>query len=389
MIKDKKFKITSPLTKSLVEKVKFEKNGSLILEGVASTNNPDLEGDIISRDCISSMKKQAQTLNIHADHLYDIGDVIGNILSVVETDDSLLMINFNIIPSYAVKVKELLDAGVKLGLSIGGVITNFMDNYNDDGDYIGWIIYEIKLLEISLTPVPANWDTYGTVKPSNVDFVESKCLQGACKLIRKNLENEDNNRMEDEGKSLSKKDLKNVLCETFKEFKSENENISKDEVLELIKDSKLELSKTLNENLNKELDSFKSLEYENIEKTFENKNLELEEYKKNLKEDLDNKFSTSYETEEFNTYIQESLDGFKEDIFKEVYSRVEGEILKNLSNTRRPESSFKVENYDDSHKVGNFNQRVMNIKDITNEVFQEKSNSNPFQRVYKEIQKTE
>ena len=124
-------------------------------------------------------------------------------------------------------------------------------------------------------------------------------------------------------------------------------------------------------------------------KTFENKNLELEEYKKNLKEDLDNKFSTSYETEEFNTYIQESLDGFKEDIFKEVYSRVEGEILKNLSNTRRPESSFKVENYDDSHKVGNFNQRVMNIKDITNEVFQEKSNSNPFQRVYKEIQKTE
>jgi hypothetical protein len=115
----------------------------------------------------------------------------------------------------------------------------------------------------------------------------------------------------------------------------------------------------------------------------------LEEYKKNLKEDLDNKFSTSYETEEFNTYIQESLDGFKEDIFKEVYSRVEGEILKNLSNTRRPESSFKVENYDDSHKVGNFNQRVMNIKDITNEVFQEKSNSNPFQRVYKEIQKTE
>ena len=389
MIKDKKFKITSPLTKSLVEKVKFEKNGSLILEGVASTNNPDLEGDIISRDCISSMKKQARTLNIHADHLYDIGDVIGNILSVVETDDSLLKINFNIIPSYAVKVKELLDAGVKLGLSIGGVITDFMDNYNDDGDYIGWIINGIKLLEISLTPVPANWDTYGTVKPSNMDFVESKCLSGACKLIRKNVEKEDNNRMKDEGKSLSKEDLKNVLNETFKEFKSEPESVSKEEVLGLIEDSKLELSKTLNDNLNKKLESFKSLENENILETFNSEKNELDEYKKVLKEDLDNKFSTSFETEEFNTYIQESLDGFKEDIFKEVYSKVEGEILKNLSNTRNPKSSFKVENYDDTHKVGNFNQKVMNIKDITNEVFKEKSNSNPFQRVYSEIQKTE
>ena len=389
MIKDKKFKITSPLTKSLVEKVKFEKNGSLILEGVASTNNPDLEGDIISRDCISSMKKQARTLNIHADHLYDIGDVIGNILSVVETDDSLLKINFNIIPSYAVKVKELLDAGVKLGLSIGGVITNFMDNYNDDGDYIGWIINGIKLLEISLTPVPANWDTYGTVKPSNMDFVESKCLSGACKLIRKNVEKEDNNRMKDEGKSLSKEDLKNVLNETFKEFKSEPESVSKEEVLGLIEDSKLELSKTLNDNLNKKLESFKSLENENILETFNSEKNELDEYKKVLKEDLDNKFSTSFETEEFNSFIQESLNNFKEDIFKEVYSKVEGEILKNLSNTRNPKSSFKVENYDDTHKVGNFNQKVMNIKDITNEVFKEKSNSNPFQRVYSEIQKTE
>lgn len=389
MIKDKKFKITSPLTKSLVEKVKFEKNGSLILEGVASTNNPDLEGDIISRDCISSMKKQARTLNIHADHLYDIGDVIGNILSVVETDDSLLKINFNIIPSYAVKVKELLDAGVKLGLSIGGVITDFMDNYNDDGDYIGWIINGIKLLEISLTPVPANWDTYGTVKPSNMDFVESKCLSGACKLIRKNVEKEDNNRMKDEGKSLSKEDLKNVLNETFKEFKSEPESVSKEEVLGLIEDSKLELSKTLNDNLNKKLESFKSLENENILETFNSEKNELDEYKKVLKEDLDNKFSTSFETEEFNSFIQESLNNFKEDIFKEVYSKVEGEILKNLSNTRNPKSSFKVENYDDTHKVGNFNQKVMNIKDITNEVFKEKSNSNPFQRVYSEIQKTE
>ena len=43
---------------------------------------------------------------------------------------------------------------------------------------------------IALINNSANWDTYGTVKPSNVDFVESKCLQGACKLIRKNLENE-------------------------------------------------------------------------------------------------------------------------------------------------------------------------------------------------------
>ena len=58
---------------------------------------------------------------------------------------------------------------MQLGLSIGGRIKDY-DQTND-----GWEIKDIDLFEISLTGMPANYDTFGTVTTAkNVDVVETK-----------------------------------------------------------------------------------------------------------------------------------------------------------------------------------------------------------------------
>ena len=153
------------------------KTKPLILEGVASTSDIDLEGDYITPQCIESFKLQATNCNIHNNHNVGLDDVIGTVLEVLDSDDKTLKIKFSILPLFRKHIEECIDNGVKLGLSIGGTILDY-----DTGDD-GLKIKNMMLHEISLTPLPANWNTMGTVTHSKNmgKVIEAKCLNGVCK----------------------------------------------------------------------------------------------------------------------------------------------------------------------------------------------------------------
>ena len=114
----------------------------LILEAIASTSSIDEEGDMITNECIESMKNQALGLNIHLDHNHDTHNVIGNVIEVLETDNKTLKIKFKILPSWQSKILEYLDNGIALGLSIGVAVKDFEETDS------GWEIKDIKLYEI-------------------------------------------------------------------------------------------------------------------------------------------------------------------------------------------------------------------------------------------------
>lgn len=153
------------------------KTKPLILEGVASTSDIDLEGDYITPQCIESFKNQATNCNIHNNHNVGLDDVIGTVLEVLDSDNKTLKIKFSILPLFRKHIEECIDNGVKLGLSIGGTILDY-----DTGDD-GLKIKNMMLHEISLTPLPANWNTMGTVTHSKNmgKVIEAKCLNGVCK----------------------------------------------------------------------------------------------------------------------------------------------------------------------------------------------------------------
>ncbi|WP_305555321.1 hypothetical protein [Methanobrevibacter sp. V74] len=183
----KQFQLYVPFTtKSQEDSTQYTENsnGTLTIDGVASTSNKDLQGDIILPSAIRSMKKQllTTTKNLHGDHWYGLEGIYGAIKEVLESDDTSLKIKADILKSKSPQIKEMLDVGVNLGLSIGGKITEYTILEDQ-----GWEIKDLLLMEISLTGMPANWDTYGTIQESvDKNIVKAKCLAGACHVIRKN-----------------------------------------------------------------------------------------------------------------------------------------------------------------------------------------------------------
>jgi len=224
------FKLYSRLTNKSVSQITksnddaIDDSERILLTGVASTTSRDLQDEIVSSEAIQSMKEQALNLNIHGDHWYGLEDVIGAIKDV-NADDDILSIKFLITKRHTPAVKDLLETGVNLGLSIGGYVTDYDSNNN--------IIKAIELREISLTAMPANWDTFGTVTTSK-GITESTCLTGACYNIIKNNFNGENNMTKEESTkadetqdtSITLEDVKNFLDE----YMAEKESVMVEEV---------------------------------------------------------------------------------------------------------------------------------------------------------------
>lgn len=229
------FKLYSRLTNKSVSQITktdddaIDDSERILLTGVASTTSRDLQDEIVSSEAIQSMKDQALNLNIHGDHWYGLEDVIGAIKDV-NADDDILSIKFLITKRHTPAVKDLLETGVNLGLSIGGYVTDYDNNNN--------IIKAIELREISLTAMPANWDTFGTVTTSK-GITESTCLTGACYNIIKNNFNGENNMTKEESTkadetqdtSITLEDVKNFLDE----YMAEKESAMVEEVTNSVK----------------------------------------------------------------------------------------------------------------------------------------------------------
>ena len=228
----KEFKVYSPLTaksvKSFTSKSE-ESEDRILLEGVASTTSRDLHDEIVSSSAIESMSEQALGLNIHGDHWYGLDDVIGAIKDAT-VEDKQLKIKFLITKKYTPDIKDLLETGVRLGLSIGGYVTAY--------DEKNRIINEIELHEISLTAMPANWDTFGTVTTSK-GLVESTCIAGACHAIVKNL---------------GEQNMTSVNKEEQNQ-EEETSGLTKDEVIELINEYMAEKEETISQEITEKVES--------------------------------------------------------------------------------------------------------------------------------------
>ena len=229
-IEDMRFKwYAPPLQKSNHD---LNEDGTLTITGVASTTSKDLQGDIVLPSAIESMKQQLSTSNknLHGDHRPDLKGIIGVIKEVVDSDDNTLMIKAVIRSKFASEIQEMLDMGINLGLSIGGNIKEH--TVMKDG---GWQIKDINLLEVSLTGMPANWDTFGTITVSKNNTVKAKCLTGACQVIRKTLM--EDTKMAEEGDNGNQNTglTTEEATELFNELMASQRDEIKSEVLEAVK----------------------------------------------------------------------------------------------------------------------------------------------------------
>lgn len=173
----------------------MEDDGTLTIVGVASTTNKDYANEIVSPEVLESLAKQAVGINIYRDHNrhYD-----GGIGAVIEAwvKDNQLWIKGKILSEYASGIKERLDIGMNFGFSISG----FPKKQRVPE---GLLVVDYDLKDITLTYIPMNWDTYGTVEYKSQNLIASNCLTGACYHAITNddgetMEKKDNDKIEEE-----------------------------------------------------------------------------------------------------------------------------------------------------------------------------------------------
>lgn len=157
-----------------LEAKSYESNddGTLTITGVASTTNKDYANEIVSQEVLESLAQQAPGLNLFRDHNRHYEGGIGAIVDAWVKDNSL-WIKAVILAEYAKGIKERLDIGMNFGFSISG----FPRKQRTPE---GILITDYDLKEITLTYIPMNWDTYGTVEYKSLNLVASNCLTGAC-----------------------------------------------------------------------------------------------------------------------------------------------------------------------------------------------------------------
>lgn len=198
----KEFKVYCPMTVKSIDK----DGDDLIISGIASTLNKDLDNEIVTENALESLCKQATALNLHIDHEHSIKGIIGTIIDAVIKDHKLY-ITAKILPEFADKLKQSLDFGINYGFSIGGIPTYSESNYT--------LIDDFKLLEISLVALPANWDSFSTVEAKGL--VTGPCVSGVCHLLNKSLENNTMNEEQQEQDVLTKEDVIQLLNELVAE----------------------------------------------------------------------------------------------------------------------------------------------------------------------------
>lgn len=169
-------------------------DGELILTGMASSNSKSLYGEVMSETALQRMCTDAVGLPILYDHEGKMKSIAGVVKNAYLQDNDLYL-DFSILPRFQEEIRELIEFGVLLGLSIGGHVSSF--------DMKNGLVEDITLVEVSLTPVPANRDTHGTVKIKQ-NIVTGDCLYGVCNtLIKENLK-------EDETISANKEQMEKI-----------------------------------------------------------------------------------------------------------------------------------------------------------------------------------
>ena len=182
-------------------------NGTLTIKGVASTTNKDYANEIVSPEVLESLAKQAVGINIYRDHNRRYEGGIGSTVKAW-VEDNQLWIEAVILSEYAQGIKERLDIGMNFGFSISG----FPKKQRTPE---GLLIVDYDLKDITLTYIPMNWDTYGTVEYKSQNLIASNCLTGACYHAITNddgetMEKKDNEKIEEEIPEEPVEDKKNI-----------------------------------------------------------------------------------------------------------------------------------------------------------------------------------
>lgn len=167
------FKFFAPFLRSKAYKEGEGEDEQLFIETLASSDQEDLVGDVMSLEALRQMEATAVGILMFRDHNHTVEKIFGSIVeaALIEEDGkTFLWIKAHVDSGDEANVRifNSIEKGFRLGASVTVLITK---TGNPPGKKKGLYITGVKLLEISIVGIPCNQDAW------TIAATASKALQ--------------------------------------------------------------------------------------------------------------------------------------------------------------------------------------------------------------------
>ena len=173
--------------------VPTDDENEMILEGVASTTNVDHDHERMTKEAIDSMARviNEKGVPLRVEHSKEDDAVIGSVYQATVDERNQLHIKARLDKSHltATTLYRAMKTGSKMGFSVGGIVKHAMQEFSEKLGKVVKTFYDVALNEVSVTPRPANYDSWAIAKSLAKDSVEADRLRGTDVYTRFLFEN--------------------------------------------------------------------------------------------------------------------------------------------------------------------------------------------------------
>lgn len=149
---------------------KKDKDGldEYILEGIASTTNLDHDSERMSESALRSMEAVINEVGVplRVEHQKEDEAVIGKVFEARVDDRNQLHVKARLDKSHPASsiLYNSMKTGAKMGLSVGGLVKRAVRELSEKTGKMVKTFYDVALKEVSVTPRPANYDSWLVAK---------------------------------------------------------------------------------------------------------------------------------------------------------------------------------------------------------------------------------
>lgn len=153
-----------PFTFYIEKAIAKDTEDELIIEGIASTTNVDHDSERMSKDALRAMEAAINKdgVPLRVEHQKEGDAVIGRVFKGWVDERDQLHIRARLDKNHPVSpiLHHSMKNGLKMGLSVGGIVKRAVKEFVESVGGIVKTFYDVALQEVSVTPRPANYDSW-------------------------------------------------------------------------------------------------------------------------------------------------------------------------------------------------------------------------------------
>ncbi len=151
---------------------------NLDIEGIASTTNVDHDKERMSKEALYAMESviNKEGVPLRVEHQKEGSAVIGRVFKAWVDDRNQLHVRARLDKSHPVSpiLHSSMKQGLKMGLSVGGIVKRAIREFSESVGGMVKTFYDVALQEVSVTPRPANYDSWLVAKSIAKDTKEAE-----------------------------------------------------------------------------------------------------------------------------------------------------------------------------------------------------------------------